>query len=907
MQTKSIGETLFTVFFLLFNLTLLLIAYVGILPFLGTAIIADALKGQVPFDLLVPLVGLIGVPTTTSLLSLTKSKPQAVENADTGERKFSFRTLSTVQLFYGVEAPLLVLCLVRFFWLKQLNPGSTIILLASCISIGAFLHQLVYGNPTTVSGAWVKLACHSLIIAIALYVLTLALFYAIPISAAIAYGIFSTPLQTLLLVVVYGIILSPIGVVLIMSATIPFGMAWIYIRSWRNNLNDFALSYGWTKAWVGTIAVIMSGLIAVIAVQKQPQVEVFAALNKPVTTERDRSILLQKSEEIRTGLVNAYLATYRYQDYGQENTNIRDLYNSVFHLGIDLGQSLQNTYNVLVSPFLYDGKRTDRDTATKLYSDFFDTPILRGEQKAVQKAVQATFNRSEAKAGLLDINEKKVWLAQQQVKVTPHGDWADVELYEIYENQTNDSQEIVYSFSLPQSAVITGVWLGNSSDLSARFPFTVSTRGAAQKVYTEQVRRNVDPALLEQIGPNSYRLRAFPVLPGKNTPLHLWMTYQVLQTKDGIPLPQLSEKRNIFWTKDTKRLNNGKTVKSQDNWFTSAIAVTPITPLVHQINLNGYQITGKPLSAQDYRLPEGDRIAIVLDTSYSMAQHTKEAVKTFKWLKEQALSSNDFDIYVTSAPGVAPKKLDDLAEFDVERATFYGTMQPLEMLRQFEDLRGDSNYDAILLISDRGSYELGDDKAKAIDLPAPLWIVHLGGVQSAYDDAIFETIQASGGGVATQVQEVMQRFATQKALASGVIGVEDSYAWFAEKNDIPADPNNKFNPFAARQLINYLGQDRDLKAIANLDGIHKVAKASQIVTPYSSMIVLVNDQQKNDLKQAEKQSDRFKREIEDKQMPTFNNPLAVSAVPEPAEWMLIIVIAIALGVIVKRKKENAIV
>ncbi len=273
--------------------------------------------------------------------------------------------------------------------------------------------------------------------------------------------------------------MSPIAVVIVLSATIPFGMAWIYIQAWRNNLNDFALQYGWNRALVGTIAVIMSGLIAVIAVQKQPQVEVFAALQKPITTERDRSLLLQKSEEIRKGLVNAYLATYRYQDYGRENTNIRNLYNSVFHLGEDFSQSLQNTYNVLVSPFLYDGKRTDRDTATKLYSDFFDVPILRGEQKAVQKAVEATFNRSEAKAGLLSVNEEKVWLAEQRVKTTTKGDWAEVELYEIYENQTFDSQEIVYSFSLPPSAVITGVWLGNSSDLSARFPFAVSTRGAA--------------------------------------------------------------------------------------------------------------------------------------------------------------------------------------------------------------------------------------------------------------------------------------------------------------------------------------------------------------------------------------------------------------------------------------------
>ncbi len=905
MPNKSAGEMIFSVFFWIFNLTLLLIAYVGILPFLGTALIADALKGEVPLDFILPLIGLVGVPTTTSIISLTKPHLPNLENE---QRKFNFRSLSTFQLFYGVEAPLLVLCTLRFFWLRELTPSTTIILLAGCVCIGSYLHQLIYGGKqTTTKGAWIKLASHSLMLAIAIYVLILALFYAIPFSAGIIVGLLSTPVQFFFLLAIYSIVLSPILVVLFMSATIPFGMAWVYIRAWKSNLNDFALRYGETKAWVGTIAVIMSGLIAVIAVQKQPQVEVFAALNQPITTERDRSMLLQKSEQIRKGLVNAYLATYRYQDYGQENTNIRDLYDGVFHLGTDFSQSLQNTYNVLVSPFLYNGKRTDRDTAAKLYSDFFDVPILRGEQKAIKKAVEATFNRSEAKAGLLSINDRKVWLANQQIKTTTKGDWAEVELYEIYENQTFEDQEIVYSFSLPQSAVITGVWLGNSSDLATRFPFIVSTRGAAQKVYTEQVRRNVDPALLEQTGPNTYRLRAFPVLSGKDRPLHLWMTYQVLQTKDGVPLPQLNEKRNIFWTKDTKRLNNGKTVKSQDNWFAPAIAATPITPLVHQINLNGYQITGKPLDSQDYRLPEGDRIAIVLDTSYSMGQHSKEASKTFKWLKEQAVSSNDFDIYLTSAPGVAPKKLDDLAEFDVERTTFYGTMQPLEMLRQFEDLRGDSAYDAILLISDRGSYELGSDKAEAVKLPAPLWIVHLGGVQSAYDDAIFETIQASGGGVTTKVQDALQRFATQSALGSGVIGVEDGYGWFGEKNNIPADPKNDFNPFAARQLINYLGQDRDLKEIANLDGIHQVAKASQIVTPYSSMIVLVNDQQKNDLKQAEKGSDRFKREIEDKQMPTFNNPLPVSAVPEPAEWMLIIVIAIALGMIVKRKQAKAIV
>lgn len=892
METNSSRASLFGLFFWLFNLTLLLIAYAGLLPFIGSGFIADALNGELPFDFLVFLIGLIGIPTTITIISLNNT---SIEK----------RHIPLIKLFYGVEVPMLVVCMLRFFWLRELTPSSIIILVTGCLCIGAYLHQLIY-NKSTGKGAWIQLACHSLMLAIALYVGLLTLFYVLPISAAILYGILHTPIEMSFMVIFYSIILFPVPVILTAIATAPFGISSVYFQAWRQNLTDFASRYGWNRAWLGTSAVIMSWLLLLVAAQKQPQTDVFALLQKPIVTQSDRALLVQQSEKIRQGLLNAYLAPYRYQDYGQENTNIRDLYVSVFHWEKKAAQTLQNTYNILVSPFLYKGRRADRDTAAKLYAEFFDTPILRGEQTAIQKAVQSTFNRSEAKAGLLDINEKKVWLAEQQIKVEPQGDWANVEVYEIYENQTFEEQEIVYSFSLPQSAVITGVWLGNSSRRSNRFPFIVSTRGAAQQVYNQQVQRRVDPALLEQVGPNSYRLRAFPVLSGKDRPLHLWMTYQTLQTKEGIPLPQLSEKRNIFWTKDTKRLTNGKAIKAtQDSWFAPAIAANPVQPRQHQTNLNGYQITAKPLTSQDYHLPQNKHFAIVLDTSYSMAAHTKEAVETFNRLKALAVDSNNFDVYQTSAPGIAATKIDDITKFDVEKVTFYGTMQPLDMLQQFENLRENDAYDAILLISDRGSYELGDDKAKAIALPAPLWIVHLGGVQSAYDDAIFETIQASGGGVATKVQDALARFTTQSELAPSVISVDDDYGWFWQKNDIQADPKDEFNPFAARQLVNYLSQDRDLQNIANLDGIHKVAKAAQIVTPYSSMIVLVNDQQKSDLKAAEQKRDRFKREIEDKQVPQMTNPLAVSAVPEPAEWMLILVVVIALGLIVKRKRQQA--
>jgi hypothetical protein len=67
-------------------------------------------------------------------------------------------------------------------------------------------------------------------------------------------------------------------------------------------------------------------------------------------------------------------------------------------------------------------------------------------------------------------------------------------LNETYVNLTREPQEIFYLFSLPQSAAITWLWLGNS--LNEMQPHTVATRGAAQRVYKAEVQKRIDPALL---------------------------------------------------------------------------------------------------------------------------------------------------------------------------------------------------------------------------------------------------------------------------------------------------------------------------------------------------------------------------------------------------------------------------
>ena len=530
---------------------------------------------------------------------------------------------------------------------------------------------------------------------------------------------------------------------------------------------------------------------------------------------------------------------------------------------------------------------------------------------------QSTAIVDRAKAGLLNIDQKKVWLAKQEVKIDPHGNWADVQLHEVYENQTNDVEEILYYFSLPESAAITGLWLGESEDLSQRFPYQVSPRGAAQEVYNSQVRRTrpVDPALLEQVGPGQYRLRAFPVPPRRNTStngikfetsqMHLWLSYQVMRQEKGWALPKLAEKRNIFWTWRTKRIRDGNTKWFfADAWLEDfAPAQIDIEKEAYQVNLqDGYTVTAT-LSDRDYSLPQDRKYALILDTSYSMASQRDEVIKTIDWLREN-LSDNDVDLYLSDASPERAKRFENLNDLQIERSTF-GSLQTEDLLQQFQSLREGKDYDAVLVLTDQGSYELSDDKPQVPEINSPLWMVHLGGkLPRAYNDAILQVINNSNGGVAQNVSTIIERLATEEANNSLVV---DGYSWKVTKSDSEITSNN-LEAIAARQLVANLAQKTENKlSIEELDAIHQLAKNYDIVTPYSSMIVLVNDRQREQLKAAESKSDRFDREVETgvEQLNTPFNPFEnaqVSGVPEPNIWILLGIVILALVLIFQRQK-----
>ncbi|MGB3299050.1 MAG: TIGR02921 family PEP-CTERM protein [Phormidesmis sp.] len=920
---KTFIHTLSHLVFWVWNLTFLALMYFWCLPQIGFDLWLATRSGGIEPTFIVSFTALMVVPLVCTLLGLFRLRKYPV---------------LLMRLFYGVEAPLFTLCLLRLFLIRELTVASGFALGVGVVAIAMFAIELLSGySAYRPNLARVQMVSHSVILLVGLYLGLLLLLYSVPTMAAIAtavrglaVGFFEfgwvsnirwRMLQPLELLAMFLAIAS-----LLVFVSMPFALVNFYLRAWARIRTAFGQQHSQAASWAITgMTIAISGLLF-IGLQGQPQAKAFSLLS---TAEPQTQ--LQNASTIKAGLTNAYLHRYRYLSPWSESNALASYYGSAFKLegAAVFKHRVQNLHNALLSPFLYRGQDSDVEKAAELYASFFDEPIQQGERTAIRKALQATANRDETKAGLLNLDQKVVRLASQSVGVREQGDWATVEIHERYENATRDEQEIFYTFSLPESAAINGLWLGNAAH-PKQFAFVVSPRGAAQQVYNAELERAkfgrpFDPALLEQVGPRQYRLRVFPI-PSASVPLEeaqstpgeleLWMTYQVMQQSGGWPLPQLTEKRNIYWTDKTEHLRGDRRVElSEDDWFEAALPAQKVNRETHKVELaEGYQVTAAPLikqekTKQEKQIPSGQRFAVVVDTSYSMKQHSaalKQAVRDLK----SAAKNDELNFYLAAAGAESAEASTQaiIQTVEVDKLLFYGSLPPTDMLTQFASKTEGKAYDAVLLLTDEGSYELSDNQPKLPDINAPLWIVHVDGkLPSAYEDGLLQKLQASKGGVETSVVSALQRI----ALNSAEVVALDGYTWKVEPLPSQAkvvqssQPSEPLEAIAARQLISQQSRTLDASKVAALDGVHAIAKRTSIVTPYSSMLVLVEEQQREALKEAEASSDRFDREVEDGQDELTNpgSPLATS-IPEPSQVLGLLVGAIALVVLKRRSTAS---
>ncbi|GAH54337.1 unnamed protein product, partial [marine sediment metagenome] len=72
-------------------------------------------------------------------------------------------------------------------------------------------------------------------------------------------------------------------------------------------------------------------------------------------------------------------------------------------------------------------------------------------------------------------------------------------------------------------------------------------------------------------------------------PLYLWLNYSTVASQDSWPLPQLAEKRNVYWDRDsTLSINGAATVREGDTWLPESVPVTgQVTQQAHRYDLPG--------------------------------------------------------------------------------------------------------------------------------------------------------------------------------------------------------------------------------------------------------------------------------------------------------------------------------
>ena len=186
-------------------------------------------------------------------------------------------------------------------------------------------------------------------------------------------------------------------------------------------------------------------------------------------------------------------------------------------------------------------------------------------------------------------------------------------------------------------------------------------------------------------------------------------------------------------------------------------------------------------------------------------------------------------------------------------------------------------------------------------------------VSFSLNPGMIEAIQASGGGVVGSLDEALDR------LAFGMLGdgahrdLLDGYLWSVLPTELAAsqaqgaaihDAGHDFAALAARQMIlSEMRQHRGtLDDLETLDQLHALAQEYGIVTPYSSMIVLVDNRQQFMLDNLSELEDRYSREQEAIGETTPSTTARLTGVPEPEEWLLLGLAAVLLAWYVLRPR-----
>lgn len=881
------------------------------------SLVRDVFAGEVPLNIFLSGLVLFGMPILSLIVAV---------------RKFMDDGSKILRWFFCIELPIMFLAFLRLVGFNELTWGNAHFIIVAILGIVTMLFYVLNENKF-LSDKWKELKLIGLtsILLLITYICLLLFMLILPLISIFIAEVFKFEwiedifqLNDFGAFIFVGLLMILSGILFVVYPLYSFAMYWQTFLKAFQHFKCRNANLTWTV--IGIAAAVNISLFFALN-YNQPQqyaFDLWERMEKENFPEELKQETLANEAKIKRGIMNAYLANYRYA-FDSNDRPLQDLYDEAFG-----SEGITNAATAIMRglsfPFMYQGNMYgDDDKARELYGNLFDESLHVAEKDRILNAMNSTWDRSGVEAGILEINEKKVLVTEQNTIVKEQGNFAEIEIHEVYQNQTFQQQEILYYFSLPDNAVFSGLWLSDDDSIAKKYDFSVSPRGAAQQVYKNEVQRRVDPSLLEQVGPNQYRLRAFPILPKtrdynndfnrrkvlKGDNFHLWMSYTICVLDNNRetfwPTPEVLERRNVYANDNTKYTLNGKKVEEIENsdWIPHRIKKNSKAARISEVSYDGESVVFEPIEAFDttkpYELPQGIKVNVLIDNSYSMQLKYSELLGDLSTI-QTLFGKENVNIQL------GKKAITEFAQ--IQKTAFWGKRQAMEQVSQFAD---SSSQNPTIFITDGGSYELTVDELKSVKMTAPLFVYHLGKLAKAYPDNLFETIKMCGGDVSIDLNEIRDRIAAHQNSATTYVGRKQMVS--TDGNiaistfETSKKPSILFpNPLAGR-IIGAKIIDNKTKQVYGenryivLDELHSIAKKHAIVTPYSSMIVLVNNAQKEALKKAEEDDDRFDRENETGDEPTGKLGLVeVTGTPEPHEWVLIVLSALMLLVFYAHKK-----
>lgn len=914
--------------FWLWHLIYTVLALAVFIPYLLMPMIEDVAKDLAPWHYLIYTSVIVLLPFVSMFLAATS---------------FAKQPKNLMKYFYGFEMPLLLLLLIRIITLREAHAGMMWLMLNVSIALATWLVFLWWQNKQAITlpfkhNGW-ALSASTVLAMIGVYVGILLVLFAIPAAAglvkALAEGIMSLlkhgidwdDVMLLLHPLFYlGLIFFFFTASLFIA--LPIVMVRLYLGQFIQRFRVLLATAKATSAMVIVFSVVVVNVSAFVLLNQQKDMEILQGLDEKITQPAYEKELLSQSNTIRKSLLNAYIARYRYVSPTGTSGFINEIYRDAFETKPSTIQWPQTVFNALATPFLYDANAWQKDAAKKHYEYFFDTPIQKTERDAILNAIKYTWEMDGNEAGLLNAASHYVHLKTQDIQLKEQQGVVTVNVSQRLENKTYEAQEVVLHFSLPEDAVVTGLWLSDSPRTPQQYPFVVAPKGAAQAVYKAEVKRRIDPALLEKTGPYQYRMRIYPIpakvkKTGKAEPLYMQFEYQTIVQKTGRwAVPKLLEKRNIFWDDDTQFSINGMSQPTQEpSVWLSEDGVTQHSFATRRtesnLRFNDPQtqtqiqaIPRQPTKEQALFKQLKQPLRILIDGSYSMTKHKAHLLRLLQQLHALGVPFNSY---------FCRQDCQALTHFsELDQQIFYGNSQTHDHLAASMKISSPNQPAAVLVLSDEGSYELAaDNDITALNSPVPLWLVHITNtLPYAYDDKVLDLLYRSKGGVETSIMGVLMRMNQQgiKQAAgidanANIVGVSNDYIWVEQASASAMDStkhNSALANIIAAYRIKHLIRQMDMQQLDNLDAIHAIAKKHGIVSHYSSMLVLINDRQKEALKKAEQADDRFERENEtgEQEPSTPSDLFSVSAVPEPEEWALLVIILAMLTMAMWRRRNK---